>query len=90
MKKTAMLPVDIIEKMDFPEEALNTASKITVTAGRRMLIENHRGVTDFSDEQITVAVVRGKICVQGTALTIKAMNRSELLISGRIQNVEWV
>ena len=72
-----------------PEDALLGTAKLTVTGGKRLLVENHRGVMDYGRERIVVSLGRGKLNISGTELVIAAMNRRELLIRGRIQSVEW-
>ena len=89
MKKFDELPGELADRLDMPEDVLLKAAKLTVTAGRRVLVENHRGVLDYSAEHILVNLGRGKLSISGANLKLKAMNRNELLISGRIQTVEW-
>lgn len=83
------LPQDLAERLALPEEALLGTARLTVTGGRRLLVENHRGVMDYDRERIVVSLGRGRLNISGTGLVIIAMNRRELLIGGRIQSVEW-
>lgn len=89
VKSKKELPQELAERLALPEEALLGAAKLTVTGGRQLLVENHRGVMDYGQERIVVSLGRGKLNISGTALVIRAMNRRELLVSGRIQSVEW-
>ena len=57
MKKGGLLP-SLAERLELPEEALDGAAKLTVTAGRRALIENPRGILVYSRERIAVAFGR--------------------------------
>lgn len=83
------LPAELAEKLDMPEDILYSAPKLSLVAGRRALIENHRGVLEYSPERIVVSLRRGKLCLSGTELWLKAMNGSELLVQGHIRSVEW-
>ncbi len=89
LKKMDTLAADLAEKLQLPEEALLGAAKLTVTAGRRALIENHRGILEYGTEHMVVSTGRGKISINGDNLSLLAMNKNELLISGRLQSVEW-
>ena len=89
VKSIKELPQELTERLELPQEALLGAAKLTVTGGRRALVENHRGVLEYGEERIVVSVGRGKLTVSGRGLGIEAMNRRELLIRGRIQSVEW-
>ena len=89
LKKIAVLAADLAERLDLPEDALLGAAKLTVTSGRKVLVENHRGILEYGMERIVISTGRGKICLQGSGLQLEAMNRNEVLICGKLQNVEW-
>ena len=89
VKSKRELPQELAERLALPEEALLGTAKLTVTGSRRLLVGNHHGVMDYGRERIVVSLGRGKLNISGTELVIAAMNRRELLISGRIQSVEW-
>ena len=89
LKQAKELALDLSERLELPEEALLGAAKLSVTAGRRALVENHQGILEYSRERIVVSIGRGQIRLGGSELRLLAMNKRELLIGGRIQNVEW-
>lgn len=89
VKKLYELPEELADRLDIPEDLLHPASKLTVTAGRRVLVENHRGVLEYGRERILVKLARGRLSVEGSELRLVAMNREELLIAGRVRTVEW-
>ena len=89
MKKIRELPGELAEKIQVPGEIIPAAGIITVTAGRYALVQDHRGIVEYSEERIVLALKRGKLNLTGSNLQLKAMNGGELIITGRIQNVEW-
>ena len=89
MKKLRELPYELADKLELPEDVLLGSAKLTVTGDRSAVIENNRGVLEYTAERIVVAVPRGKVCLDGTGLRLKAMNKNELLVGGRIRNIEW-
>ncbi len=89
VKSIKELPQELTERLELPDEALLGAVKLTVTGGRRAVVENHRGVLEYGEERIVISAGRGKLSIGGSGLGIEAMNRRELLIRGRIQTVEW-
>jgi len=89
VKKLRELPYELADRLELPEDVLLGSGKLTVTGGRSAVIENHRGVLEYTAERIVVAVPRGKVCLDGTGLRLKAMNKNELLVGGRIRNIEW-
>lgn len=89
LRKRRELGEDIADRLDLPGEALLGSAKLTLTANRRALIENHCGILEYGPEQIQVSVKRGKIVLRGNDLKLEAMNKEELLICGKLQSVEW-
>lgn len=89
LKQVRELALDLSERLELPEEALLGAGKISVTAGRRALVENHRGILEYGRDRIVVGMNRGQVRLNGSELQLLAMNKRELLIGGRIQSVEW-
>ena len=77
------------EKARLPEEALSGELKLSVTAGKRALLENHRGILSFESSLVTVAARRGRVILRGEGLYIAAMSAHWLLICGKIQGVDW-
>ena len=57
---------------------------------RRVLIENHGGVTQYSAERIGVRVSYGTVCIMGCGLELKQMTKERLVIAGRIDSVNLI
>ena len=89
LKKHTELMLDMAERLELPEEAVAGAAKVTVTAGRKALIENHRGIVEYGPERIVIGTERGKLSLSGSALRIMVMDRNVLLIGGDLQYAEW-
>lgn len=89
MKKLHAMAEDLAEKLELPPEALGAAAKLSITGGRRALIENHKGIIEYGAQRMVIGMERGRIVISGQELLLAAMNKSELLISGKISTVEW-
>lgn len=89
MKRIAELPEEIADRLDLPAESVAGVPKLTVTGRRRVLIENHRGLLEYSRDCIEVDGGRVRLRIRGTNLQLVAMDRSDLLISGIILSAEF-
>lgn len=51
-------------------------------------IEGHRGVEEYGTELISVRTKRKLITLRGHKLTLAAMDKTEILITGLVQDIE--
>ena len=82
-------PADLAERLELPGELLPGAGRLTLSGGRRALVEGQRGILEYTAERIVVSFGREKLSLMGDGLRLSAMNAGELLIHGRIRSVEW-
>jgi len=60
---------------------------IELYGGKRILIENHCGVLEYTDNLICVKVKCGQVCICGFDLKLAMISRDRLVICGRIESV---
>ncbi len=70
------------------EEVLPLIPLVEIAGDSRVLIEGHRGVTEYSQGKICVKVKFGWVSVSGCGLELSRMSREQLVISGRIDCVQ--
>lgn len=77
----------LTDGMDLSGEPLPGQPIVEIAADRRVLIENHFGVTQYSRDRICVKVKFGQVAVCGCGLELTRMTKEQLIISGRIDAV---
>lgn len=76
--------------VDLQDEPLPGLPLVEIAGDRRVLIENHHGVTEYGTEQICVKVKFGSVCICGSELELTKMTREQLIISGCIGCVKVI
>lgn len=76
--------------MDLPGQPLPGQPIVELAGAGRVLIENHRGVTQYSGESICIRVSYGYVHVSGQGLVLSRMTREQLIISGRIDEIRII
>ena len=79
---------DWLDRLDLPGEQLPGLPLVEVYGHKRVLIEQHRGVTEYGRNCVCVKVKFGYIYVEGSGLELSSMNRHTLVISGCIDGVK--
>lgn len=77
----------VSQKLGIPETVLPNVPRVTVT-GSSALVENHCGITALETDLIEIKGGKAALRIRGEGLALKAMNRTELLITGRLFSVE--
>ncbi|MBR3860723.1 MAG: sporulation protein [Oscillospiraceae bacterium] len=76
------------ERLDLPAEALAGAPRVTLTGSDRVLVENHRGLLNYTETELEIACGHGHVRVRGADLLLRAMDERMLLITGRVTGVD--
>lgn len=65
-------------------DALPGVPIVELAGDRRVLIENHWGVTEYGTDRICVKVKYGILCVCGREMELAKMTKDQLVITGSI------
>lgn len=88
MERTKHWVQKLADGADLSGETIPGVPVVELAGERRVLIERHEGVTEYSREQICVKVRYGQVCVCGGCLELTRMTKEQLVISGRIDCVK--
>lgn len=90
MKKDKGFLERLTEGTELLSEPLPGQPIVEIAGDRRVVVENHGGVTQYSREKIGVKVKFGTVCVCGCGLELVRMSREQLIIVGRIDGVHLI
>ncbi len=83
----------ILDKMavaaDLSSEPVPKLPLVEIAGERRVLIENHCGVTGYGAQEICVKVRFGHIIICGKGLELVRMTKEQLVIMGMIDDVRF-
>ena len=76
-----------LERLSVQDEALPTQTVVELLGDRRVLIEHHHGITEYSRQRIQARVKYGVLCVCGSGLELCKMSDNQLVILGSIDSL---
>lgn len=76
------------EVFDLPGDVVAGLPRIELLGDRQLRMENHKGILAYGSEEIHVSGGKLIVKVRGTKLELRAMNATELLITGEITGVD--
>lgn len=74
-------------ELDLPPDLLLDLPRATLVGGVQLLIENHRGLLEYTPGRVRILTGAGQLTVVGERLTIGRILRDELRLDGRIDAV---
>jgi len=77
----------LAERADLPGEAMPRQCILELVGDKRILIERHAGIREYSLERIRIKVDYGELCICGNGLHMARMCSSQLVITGSIDSV---
>ena len=60
---------------------------VEIIGKRRVLIENHSGITEMSNDRITASNDGGNIVITGKDLQLVMMSVDQIVVAGQIESV---
>ncbi len=87
MHKNAGILDKLALAADLPGETVPGQSLVEILGDRRVLLENHCGVTKYSETNICVKVRYGQIQISGCGLRLMKMTKQQIIVCGRIDAV---
>ena len=76
------------EVFDLPGDVVAGLPRVELLGDRQLRMENHKGILAYGSEEIHISGGKLIVKVRGANLTLRAMNASELLITGEITGVD--
>ncbi len=83
-EKSAREKVGMI--LDMPLDMIKDCSRMTVIGNESILLENYKGIMEYEENVIRLS---NNINVFGTNLNIEEITDDDILITGKIKNIEF-
>ncbi len=76
-----------LERYSLPPEAVG-AGRVILSGNNHLSVENHRGILEFSEDFLVIALKKGRIFVKGQGLSVSAMDRRGIVVCGKIVGID--
>ncbi len=77
----------LVESLKLPKDMMMGAFMLSMTGNREALIENYRGILEYTDSCILLQTKSGQVCFEGRNLVIEYYTNEDMKITGHISNV---
>ena len=88
-KRSCVRAGRIFSSLGLPADADCRMPVVTVTGGRYLKVEHHRGILLFTERCVRLFSVPGVIRIEGKDLASSSMDGDVLMLEGRIESVSF-
>ncbi len=74
---------------DIPEDVILDVPRIMIVGSIQAIIENHRGLIEYSPEIIRVGTSTGQVVIKGQDLAVGSVFTEDLSVMGRFSSIEF-
>ncbi|HHX75538.1 MAG TPA: sporulation protein YqfC [Firmicutes bacterium] len=75
--------------LELPREIVLNLPRVTIVGNLQCYIENHRGVIEYAEGCVRVAIESGELAVRGHDLVIRYLASDEIAVEGTVTAVEY-
>lgn len=73
-----------------PKDVALGAPILTVTGQTELMVENYRGILEYTEIMVRVQTKAGQIKITGKRLQIDYYTNDEMKITGRVRQIEYI
>lgn len=81
------LKESLVESVKLPRDTIMGASIVTVTGSCQMMVENYRGILEYSPDRIILQAKTCRIMICGSCLSIAYYTNEDMKIEGNITQI---
>lgn len=89
-KQIKNVKYNISEALELPVDIMMDLPKLTLIGNIQISILNHKGIIEYTEENIRVNTKSGIFKITGEELEIKTILSEEIIISGVIKKIEII
>ena len=78
------------ERLALPADSMTAVPRITLTGRRQLLVEQHKGLTQYEADCVELDLGAFRLRVTGGDLRLAAMDRDAVLLTGAIASLEML
>lgn len=81
---------NISDTFELPKDIVMDLPKISVIGNIQLIISNHKGIIEYSNETIRINTNTGVVKILGSDMYLKTILTEEIIIAGTIEKIEFL
>lgn len=77
----------LADDLDIPNDAFSDNFDLKMHGNKKVIIENHLGITVYEDNKVGIRTVENTIIINGSKFIIEEINNYSVIIKGNIDEI---
>lgn len=77
------------ELFEMPKDTVLDAPRISMVGNMELVLENHRGIIEYTEEKIRIRINNGQVVISGAELIIEDLTKQTVNIKGQIIDISF-
>ncbi|SMC93930.1 sporulation protein YqfC [Sporomusa malonica] len=75
--------------LEIPQDIVLDMPRITMLGNKQLLVENHRGIIEYTPSLVRIKLNQGELCILGEDLMLGNLQAEQILVEGVVQEVKY-
>jgi sporulation protein YqfC len=79
----------LVSLLELPGDVVLDAARVTLVGDMELVVENHRGLTEYTPGRVVLTVPEGQLAIDGDDLRIGAISPEQVIVLGKIRGMRY-
>jgi len=75
--------------LEIPQDIVLDLPRITMLGNRQLLVENHKGIIEYTPSLVRIKLNQGELLVGGSNLTLCNLQLEQILVEGTVGEIKY-
>ena len=79
----------LAQRLDIPQDIILDLPRLTMLGNKQLLVENHKGIIEYTASFVRIKLSQGVILVHGDNLLLGNLQAEQILVEGSIREIQY-
>ncbi|QDR80938.1 sporulation protein YqfC [Sporomusa termitida] len=75
--------------LEIPQDIVLDLPRITMLGNKQLLVENHKGIIEYTPSLVRIKLNQGELFVTGEGLILGNLQAEQILVEGMVREVKY-
>ncbi|KYH31012.1 sporulation protein YqfC [Neomoorella mulderi] len=89
MDRARRLEKAITDYLELPADAVLDLPRLTLVGNSRLVVENHRGISEYQPDLVRLKLSTGELEIKGTGMLLREIKPDAIALEGTIHSLTF-